>query len=108
ERLVPGLRMTTYSLLQSIIRRFAGDDYIVNMAFPQSCPADPDKTSFLLQFGNTPSSTVTHPRAQSADQLVHHGGQRSSIGYAPLDSFGDEFTQAVAIPLTLFKSGGRI
>src|ERR1035441_2710407 len=94
-------------LLNMIVGRLAGDDHVMHVAFAQARPRNAHELRVLLQFLHGSAAQVTHARPPSAHQLKHHRLQRSTIGYASLDSFRHKLGQPVlARPLALYHALG--
>ena len=85
-----------------IVRSFAGDDDVVDVAFAQSGVRDAHEAGLGLQIFDGSAAEVAHSGAESADELVDHGFERSAVRYASFDAFGDELGEAVA---ALFPCG---
>jgi hypothetical protein len=58
-------------LFHCIIRSFAGNHDVMNMAFAKACNADADETRFLQQLRNRRASAIPHARFQPAHHLVN-------------------------------------
>src|ERR1035438_2827733 len=69
----------------TVVRRLDGHLDVVRVALGQSGRGDLDKPR-VLQIGDGPGAAVAHGRAQPADQLAGHGGQRAAVRYLPLDA----------------------
>jgi len=54
------LRSRRESLLDMVVGRFAGDDYVVDMALAQTCAGDADETGILLEFVDGAAAKVAH------------------------------------------------
>jgi len=54
-------------LLQSVVRRFLGDNHIVDVAFAQAGGAHPEELGFLVEFRDGRAAAVAHTGAQAAD-----------------------------------------
>src|SRR5437867_2704618 len=93
-------------LLQAIVRRFTGDDYIVHVAFAESRTANANEPRLLLQFTDGLAANISHTGAQSADQLMDHSGESATIGNPSLDAFRYQLRQAVlCFTLAVFVGG---
>ena len=57
-------------LFQPVIRRFLGDDHVVDVAFAQPRGGDAQEAWLLLQFANVAAAAIAHARSQAADQLI--------------------------------------
>src|SRR5205823_14916846 len=68
---------------------------------------DAHEARFLLQLSDGGAAAVAHARAQSADQLIDHGGHGAAIGHAALDTLGNKLGEAVAIALAIIHAGAR-
>lgn len=58
-------------LFNGIVRGFARNHDIVNVALAQSGAADANETRFLQQFWNRGATAVPHARLQSPDHLIN-------------------------------------
>ncbi len=76
------------TLLQPVVRRFAGDDHVVDVAFAQACLGDADELSPLLQFLQIRGAAISHPASQPPDELLDKARKRSFIWDLSFDSFG--------------------
>src|SRR5580658_3048980 len=76
--------------LLTIVRRFLGDEDVVDMAFALACIADANELCTLAQFREIGRADVAHPSLQSADQLFKVGGKGAAMGHAAFDAFGHE------------------
>src|SRR5258708_32095794 len=74
-------------LLNSVIRRFAGDHHIGHVAFTQPGIRDAHKARFLLQLFQVGAAAVAHTGAQSANKLEDHAGHGAGIRHPALHSF---------------------
>ena len=59
-------------LLDVVVGRLAGDDYVMDVTFAKASAADADKTRPLLKLRDGAAAQVAHARAQTADQLRNH------------------------------------
>ena len=57
-------------LFQPVVRRLAGDDYVVHVTLAQACRCDANETAALLQFFEVCDAAISHAAAQAADELV--------------------------------------
>ena len=80
-----------------VVRRFAGNHHIVNMAFAQTGSADAYKPRLLVQLRKVRAAAVAHPRFQAAHHLIKNHRDRSSIGNAPFYSLGNQLCEAIRI-----------
>src|SRR5580704_3632518 len=78
-----------------IVGRLPGDNHVVDVTLAQARAGDAHKLSFLLQFRDAAATQVAHAGAQTADELEDHRLQRTAVGYASLNAFGNEFGQTV-------------
>src|ERR1700733_633389 len=58
-------------LFQPVIRCFAGDDDVVDVAFAQASRCDAHKVAALLQFLEVRDTAIPHAAAQPANELVN-------------------------------------
>ncbi len=82
-----------------VVGSFAGDDDVVDVAFAEAGAGDANELCLLLQLLDGCAAEIAHAGAQAADELVDHGLERSAVGHASLDAFGDELGEAVAAAL---------
>src|SRR5580704_2003811 len=78
-----------------VVRSFARDHHVVNVAFAQAGGADAHESSLLLQLTHGLTATISHARFQPAYHLVHDHRHRTAIGHAPFNSFRHQFAQPV-------------
>src|SRR5580693_1558234 len=83
-------------LFQPVIRRFAGDDHVVDVAFAQSRLGDADKFAALLKFFQSGGAAISHAAPKPADELIDETRERSLIGYLPFDAFRNAFSALCA------------
>src|SRR5947209_2179226 len=111
---VTGVGMTDVAkcdcLFQSVVGRLARNDYVMDVAFAQSCSADADKPRLLLKLRNGAGPAVAHAGAQSTHKLVDHGGQRAPVRHSPFYALGNQFVEAIAVAVAIIHgdSDGRI
>src|SRR5580658_257399 len=84
-------------LLDMVVGRLPGNDYVVHVALAQSGAGDANEVCILLQLANRPAAHVTHARSQPAHQLENHAFERPAIGHAPLDPFRHILRQPVLV-----------
>src|SRR5664279_3148112 len=92
-----GLSDLRRRLLGTIIRRFARDHHVVDVAFTQPGPADSHKAGVLLQLLNRGAANIAHAALHAADELIRDHADRPTVWHAPLDAFGNELGQAVSL-----------
>src|SRR6185437_6480832 len=63
-----------------IIRAFAGDGDVVDMAFAQARAGDAHEARLALEFGDGLRADVAHGGAQAAGELVDDGADRAAVG----------------------------
>src|SRR6185312_13872275 len=59
----------------------------------------------LLQVGDGPCAAVAHGRAQPADELAGHRGQRAAVGHLPLDALRHQLVLAQHVILEVAVLG---
>ena len=94
-------------LLHVIVRRFAGNDDIVNVALSQARVRDADEAGFCLEIRDRLTAKIAHSGAKAADQLVHHGFEGSAVGHAAFNSFGTNFESRLPELLSRAVNDGR-
>src|SRR5260370_21315338 len=73
-----------------VVRRFFGDEDVVDVAFPLARLAHADEFRSPAQFHETRGPHVAHSGLHSANQLLDIRSKRSAMRYTALDSFGHE------------------
>src|SRR3984885_491238 len=58
-------------LFQPVVRCFAGDDDVVDVALAQTSGCDANEVAALLQFLKVRDTAISHAAAQSANELVN-------------------------------------
>src|SRR6059036_2203713 len=87
-------------LLKAVVRRFLGDDDVVDVALLEPGRGDAHETRPRLQLADAPGATVPHARPQPAHELLHHRRQRPLVRDHALDALGHELTRVgVAVEL---------
>src|SRR5690606_17014429 len=84
------------SPLDTVVRRFLGDDHVVHVALAHAGRGDPHELRVPLQGGDVGAATVAHAGPQAAHQLVDHRRDAALVGHASLDAFRHELVAAVA------------
>ena len=74
------------------------------MALGQAGRGDLDEPG-ILQVGDGPGAAVAHGRAQPADQLAGHGGQRAAVGHLALDALRHQLVLAQHVVLEVAVLG---
>src|ERR1700680_3665706 len=72
-----------------VIRAFAGDGHVVDVAFAQSGAGDAHELRLLLELGKAGGADIAHGGAQAAGELVQNGGDRALVGNLALDALGN-------------------
>src|SRR5580765_673160 len=87
----PGTSETSHCARDSahlVVRGLLRDLHVVRVALPQTGAADLHEAGLRAQLLDRGDATVTHPGAQSADQLEHRRGQRALERHPALDALG--------------------
>src|SRR5207249_862064 len=80
-------------LLKAVVRRFLGDDDVVDVALLQAGGGDAHEARARLQLADAGGAAVAHPCAQAAYELLHHGRERPFVRNHALDALGDELAR---------------
>src|SRR6185295_17774481 len=79
--------------LKAVVRRFLGDDDVVDVALLQAGGGDAHEARAGLQLADAPGAAVAHARPQAAHELLDHRRQRPLVGDHALDAFGHELAR---------------
>src|SRR5881628_66082 len=78
------------ALLGPVVWCFFGDRDVVHVALAEAGGRDANQLRFALELRDRAAAAVAHPRAQTADELMDHGGDAAFVGDAPLNPFRHE------------------
>src|ERR1700756_1836896 len=73
-----------------IVRAFARDRHVMDVAFTQAGAGDAHELRLVVEFGEIARAHITHRRAQAACKLMHDVGDRTLVGHLALDAFGHQ------------------
>src|SRR6266481_4302060 len=99
-------------LFYAVVGGFAGDDYIVNVAFAKTGGSDAHEFAALGEGFQVFGADVAHAAAQTADELIGEGGQGAFVRDAAFDALGHGFAAldfvflGVAVGGAFFHGGG--
>src|SRR5580693_7886202 len=82
------LSVASMSHILPVVRRFAGDRDVVDVALAQPRAGDPHELAVLLHLGDGLVAGVAHRGFEAADQLVDDVADRALVRYAALDALG--------------------
>src|SRR5882672_941026 len=71
-----------------IIRAFARNGDVVDVAFAQARAGDSDELGLVVEFGKVAGADIAHRGAEAAGELVHDVADRAFIRHLALDAFG--------------------
>src|SRR6266446_3781842 len=100
-------------LFYTVVGGFAGDDYIVNVAFAKTGGSDAHEFAALGEGFQVFGADVAHAAAQAADELIGEGSQGAFVRDAAFDAFRDRLAAldfifvGVAVGGAFFHGGGR-
>src|SRR6266478_5736544 len=100
-------------LFYAVVGGFAGDDYIVNVAFAKTGGSDAHEFAALGEGFQVFGADVAHAAAQAADELIGEGSQGAFVRDAAFDAFRDRLAAldfiflGVAVGGAFFHGGGR-
>src|SRR5262245_53073807 len=80
-------RLRGRSRFEPIIRRLFCNDHVVNMRFPETSRSDAAELCLFLELFDRAAAGIAHARAQTADKLRDHLGDRALVRDAALDAF---------------------
>ena len=90
---------------RAVVRCFLRNRDVMRMVLPDRCRRHFDKPRVVSQLIDRSRSYVSHPRSQSADQLVDVIAQWPFKRHSPFDSFGYEFVASrVTLSVSLYGS----
>src|SRR5271167_2869428 len=92
-----GLSDLRRRLLDTVVRRFARDHHVMDVAFTQPRAADSHKAGVLLQLGDGGASHVAHAALHTPHELIHDHAYGAAIRHAPFDAFRHELGHAVPL-----------
>src|ERR1700676_486337 len=84
------LAMTWSSHILPVIRRFAGDRDVVDMAFAQTGAGDAHELAVLLHLSAGAVAGIAHRGCEAADQLVDDAAHRALVRHPAFDPFGHQ------------------
>src|SRR5690606_26085381 len=73
-----------------VVRRLLGDLHVVDVAFALARSRDLHELRLPAHLLDARAADVTHGRAQSPGELVHHAAQRPAVRHPALDAFGHQ------------------
>src|SRR6266699_5226558 len=77
-------------VLDGVVGSLFGDHHVVGVALAQAGAGDANEARLFLHLLDGGAAGIAHRLAQAADQLVDQRPQHAFVGYARLDTFGDE------------------
>src|SRR5712671_4220986 len=77
--------------LRSIVRSLFRDEHVVDMALALPRVGHPDELRAPAQLEQVHRADISHPRLQTADQLLDIRPEWSAMRYASFDSFRHRF-----------------
>src|SRR5437773_12557042 len=80
-------------LLKAVVRRFLGDDDVVDVALLEAGRGDAHESRARLQLADASGAAIAHARAQAAYELLHHRRERSLVRDHALDALGHELAR---------------
>src|SRR5439155_26898096 len=82
-----------------IIRGFARDGDVVDVAFAQARAGDADELRLLVEFRQIARADIAHRRSETTGELVHHVADRALVGHLALDALGDQLQRVLDVLL---------
>src|ERR1700722_165462 len=92
--------MSDQKLLDAVVGGFAGDDDVVDVGFAEAGAGDADEAAVGFEIVERGCADVAHAGLQAADELVCECAERTFVGDAAFDAFGDGFA-ALAVGIVL-------
>src|SRR4051812_26474563 len=91
-----------------VVRRLDRHLDVVRVRLLQPGGGDAHERALVLELLHRPRTAVPHRLAQTADQLVGDGGQRSAVRHLTLDALGDQLLVAADVALEVAVLGVRL
>src|SRR6185503_5582246 len=88
--------------LKAVVRRFLGDDDVVDVALLQAGGGDAHEARARLQLTDASGAAIAHARSQAAHELLDHGRERPLVGDHALDALGHELAR-VGVPVEFLE-----
>src|ERR1700733_6845139 len=82
-----------------IIRGFAGDGDVVDVALTQARAGDAYELRLLVELGEVSRADIAHRRAKPAGELMHDVADRALVGHLALDALRHQFERVLDILL---------
>src|SRR6266853_4773218 len=90
-----------------VIRAFAGDGDVVDVAFAQAGSGDAHELRLLMELGKVFRPDISHRRPQAAGELMHDVADRALIRYLPLNTLRHKLDRALEDLLELRSAEPR-
>src|SRR5689334_8412524 len=82
-----------------VIRAFAGDGDVVDVALAQPGAGNADELSLFVHFGEGPGADIAHCCPQAAGKLVQNGRGASLVSDLPLHALRDKLERVLDVLL---------
>ena len=84
-----------------IVRAFAGDRDVMDVAFAQARVGDADELRLLVEFGEVAGADIAHRGAKAAGELVQHVADRALVGHLAFDAFRHQLQRVLDVLLEI-------
>src|SRR5205085_6567114 len=84
-----------------IVRRFARDGDVVDVAFAQARAGDAYELRLVVELGEVSRPDITHRGAQAAGELMHDVADRALVGHLALDALRHQFQRVLDVLLEI-------
>src|SRR5690349_7284080 len=84
-----------------IVRAFARDGDVVDMAFAKPGAGDAYELGLAMEVGQIARADIPHRRAQSPGELMHHIADRPLVRHLALDALGHELERVLDVLLKI-------
>src|SRR5689334_23838828 len=82
-----------------IVRGFARDGHVVDVALAQARAGDAHELRLAVEVAEIARTDITHRRTETAGELVHDVADRPLVGHLAFNAFGDELQRVLDVLL---------
>src|SRR5437588_12833858 len=88
-----------------IVRAFARDRDVLDVAFAQARAGDAHELRLVVEFCKVARADIAHRRAKPAGELMHHVADRPLVGHLALDALRHELQRILDVLLEIAVGG---